>query len=614
MINRTYENLRNIQTQSLTSQDSQISQSPLSEWGILLGYKSNIKNMVLHQKQKYTFGRGINCDYLFNEKCFNNCKSFVQCSIVHFNISKNKHANFVYITDVSKNGTYLNRKKIGNSENVTINHNDVISINSTDNVCKILENLFLNMVNNALWVFFTYIDIKSSMTKLPIPFKFKHQYVFIKDIGRGSFGNIKLLFDLKNNAKIVTKIIPIRCYLINQTQKTDNCQSILNEIKIIKSMNHPLIVKYIDAIKKINSEFWILMEYVPGGDLFDKIESHGPFNESFAYPIFYQILVAVEFIHENGVTHRDLKPENILLNFINNTFYVKIGDFGFSKVTKSKNLKSIVGTDIYIAPEILKIENGTYDQTFYTNSIDIWSCGILFYICMTKKSPFYQNYKSLLVNVPGIDKIINFKLLQKFPDIKMLVKQMCDIDPLKRIPISLAKESKIFNVYIFVTKIYILFRKKLRKLPKIMVPKLDSVHSLRSKKFFLILTLLLILCIIYIRHLQIKYLKERFTYKFSEIINEAKVVVISKSYCLYSQKAKNAFEKLIHEGILDEQDYKVHDIEYDPHMNEIQNILKDLTGSRTVPAIFLNSKYIGGGSDIESLYKTKNLHSIVQGK
>jgi MAP/microtubule affinity-regulating kinase len=115
-------------------------------------------------------------------------------------------------------------------------------------------------------------------------------------------------------------------------------QKLFREVRIMKLLNHPHIVKLYEVIDTPD-ELFLVMEYVSGGEVFDYLVAHGKMKEDVARKHFRQIVSAVDYCHSLKVIHRDLKAENILLD---DKFNVKIADFGFStQFIEGKKLVSL---------------------------------------------------------------------------------------------------------------------------------------------------------------------------------------------------------------------------------------------------------------------------------
>ena len=151
----------------------------------------------------------------------------------------------------------------------------------------------------------------------------------------------------------------------------------MKEINILSTLDHPNVIKTYEYF--IDNRFiYIVTEYLSGGELFDKIKQETSFSEDDSRKIFKEILEGVNYLHSKNIVHRDLKPENIMYE----GKILKIVDFGSSKQIDNKNkMKNFHGTSYYIAPEILKGE--------YNEKCDVWSCGVILYILLSGRPPFY---------------------------------------------------------------------------------------------------------------------------------------------------------------------------------------------------------------------------------
>jgi calcium/calmodulin-dependent protein kinase I len=133
------------------------------------------------------------------------------------------------------------------------------------------------------------------------------------------------------------------------------------------------------------STYYLVMEQMCGGELFDRIVAKAYYNEKEARDTCKILLEAVGYMHQNHVAHRDLKPENLLLLSKDDDSAVKIADFGFAKkVLEENSLTTQCGTPGYVAPEIL--EGTPYDQR-----ADMWSVGVILYILLGGYPPFIEN-------------------------------------------------------------------------------------------------------------------------------------------------------------------------------------------------------------------------------
>jgi len=146
-----------------------------------------------------------------------------------------------------------------------------------------------------------------------------------------------------------------------------------NEIRVLRYLEHPHIAKMLDVFETADN-LCIVMELIEGGDLETELFNSGAFSEEKTFSIFWQLLQALEYLHNRKITHRDIKLDNIL--FQRHTQIVKLTDFGLSKeLTQSdeKFMRTRCGTPSYVAPEIIQAEP-------YTNTIDIWSLGIVLHL------------------------------------------------------------------------------------------------------------------------------------------------------------------------------------------------------------------------------------------
>ena len=205
----------------------------------------------------------------------------------------------------------------------------------------------------------------------------ENDYIKKKFLGEGAFASVYLVQN-----KITEAIRAMKVIKKSSNYNEEEEKEIINEINILRAMDHPNILKIFEFYSNEES-YSLITEYCSGGELFKEIEDNGPFDEKYTAYVMYQIFSAINYCHNMNIIHRDLKPENILIIGRNNNGYptIKICDFGTSLIVKKgKKQKKFVGSSYYVAPEVLK-EN-------YNEKCDVWSCGVILYILLSGKPPF----------------------------------------------------------------------------------------------------------------------------------------------------------------------------------------------------------------------------------
>lgn len=206
-------------------------------------------------------------------------------------------------------------------------------------------------------------------------------YRLLKTIGKGNFAKVKLARHIQTGREVAIKII-------DKTQlNPTSLQKLFREVRIMKILNHPNIVKLFEVIET-EKTLYLVMEYASGGEVFDYLVAHGRMKEKEARAKFRQIVSAVQYCHQRHIVHRDLKAENLLLDADMN---IKIADFGFSnEFTVGGKLDTFCGSPPYAAPELF--QGKKYDGP----EVDVWSLGVILYTLVSGSLPFDgQNLKEL---------------------------------------------------------------------------------------------------------------------------------------------------------------------------------------------------------------------------
>ncbi|XP_077059017.1 calcium/calmodulin-dependent protein kinase type IV [Siphateles boraxobius] len=225
-------------------------------------------------------------------------------------------------------------------------------------------------------------------------------------------------------------------YAVKVLKKTIDKKIVRTEIGVLLRLCHPNII-CLKEIFETETEIFLILELVTGGELFDRIVERGYYSERDAAHVIKQILEAVAYLHENGVVHRDLKPENLLYAGLSIDAPLKIADFGLSKIIDEQvTMKTVCGTPGYCAPEILR-------GNAYGPEVDMWSVGVILYILLCGFEPFFdprgdQYMYSRILNC-------DYEFVSPWWDevslnAKDLVSKLIVLDPHKRLTVKQALE------------------------------------------------------------------------------------------------------------------------------------------------------------------------------
>ncbi|KAJ9606619.1 Serine/threonine-protein kinase [Cladophialophora chaetospira] len=205
-----------------------------------------------------------------------------------------------------------------------------------------------------------------------------------KTIGQGSMGKVKLAKNVETGEQAAIKIVPRQTADEQgnpKDERADRSKEIrtAREAAMVSLLSHPYVCGMID-VQRTNYHWYMLFEYVNGGQMLDYIIAHGRLKEKQARKFARQIASALDYCHRNSIVHRDLKIENIL---ISKTGDIKIIDFGLSNLYSPRSLlKTFCGSLYFAAPELLQARQYTGPE------VDVWSFGIVLYVLVCGKVPF----------------------------------------------------------------------------------------------------------------------------------------------------------------------------------------------------------------------------------
>ncbi|KAM5575220.1 CBL-interacting serine/threonine-protein kinase 8-like [Rosa sericea] len=256
------------------------------------------------------------------------------------------------------------------------------------------------------------------------------KYEIGRTIGEGTFAKVKFAQNTETGESVAMKIID-RSSII----KHKMVDQIKREISIMKLVRHPYVVRLHEVLAS-RTKIYIILEFITGGELFDKIVHHGRLSEGEARRFFQQLIDGVDYCHSKGVYHRDLKPENLLLDSLGN---LRISDFGLSALPEQgvSLLRTTCGTPNYVAPEVLSHKG--YDGAV----ADVWSCGVILYVLMAGYLPFDELDLTTLYS--KIEKA-QFSCPTWFPvGAKSLIHSILDPNPATRITIEQIRNDEWFQ-------------------------------------------------------------------------------------------------------------------------------------------------------------------------
>jgi len=221
---------------------------------------------------------------------------------------------------------------------------------------------------------------------------FTAEYTVAEMLGRGRFSQVRRCTQQRSGKSVAVKMMDLTDPELG-TNLQEAEREVVAEVRILAELDHLGVVKLIETIKW-EDKYYLVTEGLSGGDLFDRIERHGPYSEDDAAPLLLQVANAVSFLHERQVVHRDLKPDNLVFVDGERDSAIKLIDFGYAGVCPpGGKLVGLCGTPDYAAPEILtwysadkgrKVQGSPYDH-----AVDMWSLGVVLYILLCGFPPFY---------------------------------------------------------------------------------------------------------------------------------------------------------------------------------------------------------------------------------
>ncbi|KAF3906203.1 hypothetical protein ABW20_dc0101389 [Dactylellina cionopaga] len=295
----------------------------------------------------YLIGRHAECDLRLTQPTVSNR----HCVLFREIIGKSSRA---IIEDLSSNGTFIGGSNVGRNNRRELRNGDEIKL--VDGV----RFMFRYPQQMATGSFTDYFEIPANGT-----------------LGSGHFATVFVAIEKSTGQKYAVKVFKKR-------RKDDGKgqMGLQQEIAVLMSVHHPNVLCLKETFDE-DDGIYLILELASEGELFNLIIEKGKLSEEETRKLYLQLLNGLKYLHERNIVHRDIKPENILLTDKNLT--CKLADFGLAKIIGEDSFTtSLCGTPSYVAPEILMPSRNRK----YTKAVDIWSLGVVLYICLCGFPPF----------------------------------------------------------------------------------------------------------------------------------------------------------------------------------------------------------------------------------
>eukprot|EP00929_Paragymnodinium_shiwhaense_P120673 TRINITY_DN92677_c0_g1_i1.p1 TRINITY_DN92677_c0_g1~~TRINITY_DN92677_c0_g1_i1.p1 ORF type:complete len:637 (+),score=155.43 TRINITY_DN92677_c0_g1_i1:161-2071(+) len=252
-------------------------------------------------------------------------------------------------------------------------------------------------------------------------------------LGEGGYGKVfvavdREMPDRKVAIKMVTKADNPK---LSAEEREAEAQALDTEIKVMKELDHPHICRLMATFEEKKTMFFV-MELCEGGELFDRIIESGKISEKLSADVIRQVSSALVYTHGRGIAHRDLKPENVVFcSKRPEDTSIKVIDWGLAMSFTGTKMTGAVGSFTYAAPEVITSNN----VKEYTSACDLWSLGVMTYVMMSGKPPFWGSEKNHLRNAkqekyPMDDHQAPWKDIK--PEGKDFIKKLIKANPAKR--------------------------------------------------------------------------------------------------------------------------------------------------------------------------------------
>lgn len=298
-----------------------------------------------------------------------------------FSLSSSDTREYLMLTDMSSNGTFVNDEVLGRGNTVVLRSGDKIGFARSETYL------------------FRYLDDALEVTAKRL---FYTDYILLNQLGTGHYAVVKEARDRTLGDVVAVKIFhPSKRGADDKSDGLEEAK-LRQEMNLLLSINHPNIVRfishYVEPVGQHSMTTYLVLEKVNSGELFQRIINKQKLAEAETQALYTQLLEGLGYLHDRNIIHRDIKPENILLDITPRKpgqgqtgpwdageydVRVKIADFGLAKfIGELKFTNTLCGTPAYVAPEVLA------NRGNYSTKVDLWLAGVLLYVCLCGFPPF----------------------------------------------------------------------------------------------------------------------------------------------------------------------------------------------------------------------------------
>ncbi|KAG8930471.1 Meiosis-specific serine/threonine-protein kinase mek1 [Tulasnella sp. 418] len=359
------------------------------------------QELLVSPERPITVGRHASCTYVI---------PVPTVSSIHFKVYAVRSASgglFLSCQDMSTNGTIWNDHLIRKTP-IIVSDGDVLKIPGSQTFKVVIVNkMDTNIMGDEA-------DSRKSIHDTPqlTYTQCGSNYLLTNQgLGTGAFGTVRVAVDKVNCKQVACKTIVIPTSTDRRGKKKkveEKIKLVLKEVEILKALNHPNVNRILDVShesigKNGDIQIHLFLQLCTGGDLLQFLEERGRLSDGEAKYIGFQLMKALDYLHQRAISHRDLKPENILLYAPGSYPRIMLADFGHARMKSNAPTTSICGTVSYVPPEALKAiyerlvggedAHEVSQRGYAPMPFDCWSLGVCLYFMLSGEHPFDYGFE-----------------------------------------------------------------------------------------------------------------------------------------------------------------------------------------------------------------------------